>query len=192
VIGYGVSVGILAAVLVVAAYADLRWGTVPNWLTYPAIAAGLVASALVGELEGRAGEAVTYHVFGLAVGFGVLFVAYLLGGMGGGDVKLMAAVGAFLGWPSVLHALVYSFLAAAAVGLIVMIWQGRTRMVLRRLWMAVRILPLPTAKMKDAVPVDTSRVPFGFGACVGVLWFLFMKYADGTLQDALTGGGGLT
>jgi prepilin peptidase CpaA len=191
VIGYWVSAGVLAAVLGLAAYADLRWCTVPNWLTYPAIVVGLGLAALMGSQEGRAGEAVANHVLGLAVGFGVLSMAYLLGGMGGGDVKLMAAVGAFLGWPSVLHALVYSFLVAAAVGLIVMIWQGRTLLVLKRLWMALRILPLPTAKMKDAVPVDTSQVPFGFGACIGVLWFLGQRIADGTLVDALSGGGGL-
>lgn len=175
---------VLAAVLVAAAVCDLRRGKVFNWLTYPAIAVGLGLGAAEGAAQGEAWRVMGDHALGFGFGFGVLFVAYLFGGMGGGDVKLMAAVGAILGWPGVLHAVVYSFLAAAAVGLVLMIWRGRTRMVLRRLWLAVRILPLPTADMGDAVPVDTLRVPFGFAACVGTLWLMAEETFGGSLWDA--------
>jgi prepilin peptidase CpaA len=192
VIWHWVSVGVLAAVLIAAAVTDLRQGKVPNWLTYPAIVFGLALSVIAGWRLGYAGEAFSTHVLGLLFGFGVLFAAYVLGGMGGGDVKLMAAVGAFLGWPVVVHAIVYSFLVAAAIGLILMVWRGRTRVVLRRLWVALRILPLPTAKMNEAVPEDTLRVPFGFAACIAVMGLLVEKFFDGTLTDTVAGPGGLT
>lgn len=178
-----VSVIVLAVVLIAAAISDLRQGKVFNWLTYPAIVVGLALGAAEGAAAGRAWDGFINHVFGFGFGFGVLFMAYLLGGMGGGDVKLMAAVGAFLGWPAVLHAVVYSFLVAVAVGLILMIWRGETRAVLRRLWMAVRILPLPGAGMDDAVPTAAFRVPFGFCACAGTLWFLTENFAGGSLLD---------
>ena len=180
----GLSVIVLATVLVVAAISDLRRGKVFNWLTYPAIVVGLGIGAAEGAMAGDAWGVLGERLLGFGFGFGVLFVAYLFGGMGGGDVKLMAAVGAVLGWPGVLHAVVYSFLVAAAIGLILMIARGRTGLVLRRLWLAVRILPLPGAKMDDAVPTDTFRVPFGLAACVGTLWFVAEEMLGGSLWEA--------
>jgi len=183
-----VSVFVLAGVLVAAAVCDLRQGKVFNWLTYPAILIGLAFGVAAGAAAGGWREGLTNHVLGFGFGFGVLFAAYLLGGMGGGDVKLMAAVGAFLGWPEALDAVLYSFLVAAAVGLMVMIWRGETGTVLRRLWLAVRILPLPGARMEEAVPTSTRLVPFGFAACVGTLWFLVEDRAGVSLWDAVTRG----
>jgi prepilin peptidase CpaA len=178
-----VSRAFLAAVLVAAAVTDLRRGTVYNWLTYPAILIGLALGAAAGAAAGNAGEGLINHFLGLGFGFGVLLAAYVLGGMGGGDVKLMAAVGASLGWPGVLHAVFYSFVVGAAVGLIVLVWRGQVRLALRRLWLAVRILPLPTATMDDAVPVSTFRVPFGFAVAVGTLWYLAEETCGGSLWD---------
>jgi len=179
-----VSRGFLAAVLIVAAVTDLRRGTVYNWLTYPAIVVGLALGAAGGAAAGDVGNGFMNHFLGFGFGFGVLLAAYVLGGMGGGDVKLMAAVGAILGWPGALHAVFYSFVTGAAIGLIVLVWRGQVRLSLRRLWMAVRILPLPTAKMEDAVPESTFRVPFGFAAAVGTFWYLAEVICGGSLWDA--------
>ena len=178
---------VLVGVLVAAAIFDLRRGTVYNGLTYPAILVGLVLGALEGAAAGSAKDEFLNHVLGFGFGFGVLFIAYLMGGMGGGDVKLMAAVGAFLGWHdwATVHAMFYSFLVGAAVGLIVLVWKGQVRQSVRRLLRALRILPLPTATMNDAVPVSTLRVPFGFAVCVGTLWYLAETIAGGTLWDGV-------
>jgi prepilin peptidase CpaA len=186
-IGQWLSWAVLAAVLVAAAVFDLRRGMVYNWLTYPAIVAGLVLGAVEGAAAGDTLDGLTNHVLGLGFGFGVLFVAYLLGGMGGGDVKLMGAVGAFVGWPAAIHAVFYSFLAGAAIGLIVVIWRGQAGAVLRRMWMAIRILPLPTATLDEATGTPTYRVPFGFAVCVGTLWYLAEKIAGGSLWDLASG-----
>jgi prepilin peptidase CpaA len=176
---------VLAAVLVAAAVSDLRRGAVYNWLTYPAILAGLALGALQGAAAGDTAAGFVDHVVGFGFGFGVLLVAYLLGGMGGGDVKLMGAVGALAGWPAALHAVFYSFLVGAAVGLVMVVWQGRVRVVLRRLWMAVRILPLPTATLDEATGTPTLRVPFGFAVCVGTLWYLAEEIIGESLLDAV-------
>ncbi|MCX5684473.1 MAG: A24 family peptidase [Planctomycetota bacterium] len=177
--------GVLAAVLVAAAVFDLRRGTVYNWLTYPAILAGLVLGALQGAAAGDTTGGLMNHVSGFGFGFGVLLAAYVLGGMGGGDVKLMGAVGALVGWPAAFHAVFYSFLVGATLGLILMVWRGRVRVVLRRLWMAVRILPLPTATLDEATGTPTLRVPFGFAACIGTLWYVAEDIVGGSLLDAL-------
>jgi prepilin peptidase CpaA len=176
---------VLAAVLVAAAVFDLRRGTVYNWLTYPAILAGLVLGALQGAAAGDMATGLIDHVVGFGFGFGILLVAYLLGGMGGGDVKLMGAVGALVGWPAALHAVFYSFLVGAALGLILMVWRGRVRVVLRRFWMAIRILPLPTATLDEATGTPAIHVPFGFAVCVGTLWYLAEEIIGESLVDAV-------
>jgi len=180
---------VLAPVLVAAGVCDLRRGVVYNWLTYPAIVAGLVLGAVEGAAAGDTLDGLTNHAVGLGFGFGVLFVAYLLGGMGGGDVKLMGAVGALLGWRdwAALEAMFYSFLAGAAVGVIVVIWRGQAGAVLRRMWMAIRILPLPTATLDEATGTPTYRVPFGFAVCVGTLWYLAEELAGRSFYDFVAG-----
>ena len=176
---------VLAAVLIAAAVIDLRRGAVYNWLTYPAILAGLVLGAVQGAASGDTVGGLIDHVVGFGFAFGVLLVAYVLGGMGGGDVKLMGAVGALAGWPAALHAVFYSFLVGAALGLILVVWRGRVRILLRRLWMAIRILPLPTATLDEAAGTPTLRVPFGFAVCVGTLWYLAEEILGGSLLDVV-------
>lgn len=174
---------ILAAVLVVAAICDLRRGTVPNWLTYPAILLGLALGLAEGYAKADLGGVFSDRILGFGLGFGVLFVAYLMGGMGGGDVKLMAAVGAFLGWRDTLDVVFYSFLVAVVMGLVIMVWKGEVWVVARRLLVAVRILSLPTAKLNEAVPANSRVVPFGFAVCLATMWFLTERLAGRSLLD---------
>jgi len=89
------------AVLAVATYTDLRSRRIPNWLVLPFLAAGLVVSGWLGGWAGLGRS-----VEGLALAgflFGIFFV---MGGMGAGDVKLCAAIGAWVGPRQMLLALV--------------------------------------------------------------------------------------
>jgi hypothetical protein len=73
----------------------------------------------------------------------------------------------------------------AALGLILMVWRGRVRVVLRRFWMAIRILPLPTATLDEATGTPAIHVPFGFAVCVGTLWYLAEEIIGESLVDAV-------
>ena len=178
---------VLAVVLIAAAVSDLRTGRVRNVLTYSAILAGLVFGGIQGWWTGETREGLVNHMAGFSFGFVVLFVPFLLGGMGGGDVKLMGAVGAFLGWPGIVYAMFYSFLVGVAVGLIMMVWRGRTLTVVRRLGVAVRLLPIPSVTMDEALPTASLRVPFAFAVCVGTLWWVAEKEAGGSLWGLVSG-----
>ncbi|MDZ7619430.1 MAG: A24 family peptidase [Patescibacteria group bacterium] len=85
-------VSIVGAFVAVAAVSDLRTRRLPNWLTVPAFAAGLVAHSVMNGFAGLG-----FALLGFATGFGILLVLWLIGGGGGGDVKLMGALGAWLG-----------------------------------------------------------------------------------------------
>jgi prepilin peptidase CpaA len=185
------SQGLLAAVLIAASVMELKAGKIYNWLTYPAIVAGLAFGAIRGAVEaGSAWDGFVNHALGFALAFGVLFLAYLLGGMGGGDVKLMGAVGAFLGWgqdAAALYATFYSFLVGAALGLVLMVWRGQTRAVLRRLGVAIRLLPVPGVRPDEAIPPGSLQVPFGLAACIGSVLWMAENAIGRSLWDAVTG-----
>ncbi len=122
VMGRGATVGtlnylVLASLLVVAAGIDLNHGVIPDRLTLPWMAVGVAAGALWGLHE------VAMRAIGLVVCGGLVFVIAVLsrGGMGGGDVKLMALVGSFLGpWGGLASFVIACFIGAAVgVGLII-------------------------------------------------------------------------
>ncbi|MCK4410160.1 MAG: prepilin peptidase [Candidatus Eisenbacteria sp.] len=111
----------LSCVLLVLSFIDLDLRIIPDWVTLPGIAVGLIVAPLVGLL-GFWGS-----LLGVLVGGGALYLIGILGefflkkeSMGGGDVKLAAMLGAFMGWKLVLFALFVAFFAGAVVGVIVM------------------------------------------------------------------------
>src|SRR4051794_10656465 len=81
-----------AGVAIVGAWLDVRDAKIPNWLTYGGILAALgLRAALMGQHGLRMGG------LGLAIAGGIFSIMFLAGGIGGGDVKLMGAVGAWAG-----------------------------------------------------------------------------------------------
>ena len=178
--------GLLVGVVAMAAVTELARGKIYNWLTYPAILAGLALGAARGAAAGDgAWDGLADSALGFGFGFGVLFLAYVLGGMGGGDVKLMGAVGAFLGWPGALYATFYSFLVAAVIGLVTMVWRGQTWAVLQRLGVGIRLLAVPGVRAEEAVPPGALRVPFGLAACIGSVWWMAEAYAGRSLWETV-------
>ena len=114
------AVRLLFAASMVALFAiDLEHHLLPDAITLPGIAVGLVASLFLPP-------GIRDALIGTLVGGGVLWLigeAYFRyageEGMGGGDVKMLAMVGAFLGWQLVIVTLVFSSIAGAAIGMIV-------------------------------------------------------------------------
>lgn len=159
--------GVLAVVLIAASVADVRSGKIYNCITYPAIAAGLIGHTLVGGLGGD-DEALGLigSLAGLVVGFGPLLLAWLAGGIGGGDAKLMAAVGALAGWSFTLPALFYGFVIAALMALVVMV---RRRIVRRTLARVLRFLYLVVTPARPADPStpESPKIAFGLALCIG-------------------------
>lgn len=116
----------LAAAMVVVTFQDLADWTIPNEITLPGIPVGLGLS-VIGMLVPIAGLRVD-HPFdalaGIALGFGILYgldrIAILIlkkPGMGFGDVKLMAMLGAFIGWQGVLGTLMLASILGSTIGL---------------------------------------------------------------------------
>ena len=107
-----VAVGLYVAL---AAATDIRMHRIPNYLTVPAAVLGLAYHTLA-----PTGWGLLASLAGLAVGFSLLFIPWLLGGSGMGDVKLLAALGAWLGWKCLLAAFAVSTIFAAVAALAIL------------------------------------------------------------------------
>lgn len=99
-------------VLAVATFTDLRSRRIPNWLVLPFMVAGIVVS---GWLHGWHG--IAQSLSGLGLGGAIFGVLALLGGMGMGDVKLCAAIGAWIGPSQLMVALVVTGMAGGVMAL---------------------------------------------------------------------------
>ena len=88
---------LLVLLLVISVYHDYKTQKIPNKITIPTIAAGVILSTVYFGFAG-----LWTSLLGFIVGFLIFLLPFILGGMGAGDVKLMAAIGAVMGL-SLIH-----------------------------------------------------------------------------------------
>jgi len=142
--------------LVLGTFVDFEHMIIPDRVSIGGIIIGLVLSFFVPSLHGQDTmiNGLIYGAIGAAVGFGILWFVGILGklifkkdAMGFGDVKLLGAIGAFLGWQAVLFTILLSSLVGATVGIVFIIAKSREMQ---------------------------SRIPYGpylaLGAVVWILW----------------------
>lgn len=106
----------------VAAWTDLVWHKIYNTVTYPGIAVALVVNGLEHGWSEPAG--LEDSLKGLLVCGGLMLVAFVLFNVGGGDVKLLAMQGAFLGVERGLEAVLWTFVIGGAAALTIVFWKA--------------------------------------------------------------------
>ncbi|HOB81532.1 MAG TPA: prepilin peptidase [Peptococcaceae bacterium] len=115
--------GFLFSVFLVITMIDLKHLLIPNVLVACLLVSGLIYQFFWGELK------IMELVMGIIIGFGVpaLIAFFSKGGMGGGDIKLCAAMGAWLGYPAILYAMFLGALVAAIVSIFLLLFKLKTR-----------------------------------------------------------------
>ena len=148
---------LLFGFLLVATYTDVRWRKIYNWTTYPgillAIALSLICSVLAqatapDSLDIWGGVPPSDSLLGLLACGGMMLVCYVFfpGGVGGGDIKLLAMVGAFLGVMAGLEVMLWTFVLGACMALIVLVWRyGLPALIVRSAQFALYKLRLGSA-----------------------------------------------
>ncbi len=159
---------LLYAVIAICAITDVMYGKIFNKITYPAIVAGLLINLLIGY------NAFKSSLIGMLVAFIIFLIVFVIGGLGGGDVKLMTAIGAIKGYPFVMYAIFYSALVGGLMSIGVMIWKGKflrgMRNIFRVLFSYIFAMILPGLKPLSLNPEESEKIPFGFAICLGTLW----------------------
>lgn len=152
----------VAAASGTAAVIDLRTGRIPNPLTAVTAAAGLGLTAF-----GLTGQSMTGALAGAAAGFVLMLPGHVFGGTGAGDVKLIAALGTWLGPGGVLMAVLYSAMAGGVLAIAHAVNRGRLGTTLSR---TARLVAAPKdAKHEIDGSAAVSRFAFGPAIAIGAV-----------------------
>jgi prepilin peptidase CpaA len=163
---------ILLLVTAVCAVTDARSGKVFNVVTYPTALLGIGLSFYSSPPNPL------MSVFGLATG--LLFFGFIrrISGMGAGDVKLMAALGALKGLPFLAYSTFYILCAAAVTGLILIAWQGRLVPVLK--WVAQTLASTVSPKyMRQNLNHEMTPMPFAPAIFIGSALSIYFEHIHG-------------
>ena len=164
-----ISTLVLLLAVGLATVTDLRRFRVSNALTFLLLVSGFVFHSVAGGLSGF-GLAAS----GAAFGFFILLPPYLAGGMGAGDVKLFAGIGAWLGVVLAYHVLIAAALAGGIYALVLVIVSGRFRETLgevKRI-LSRQVAATPSEPVQQVVhSADRHRrlVPFAAMLAIGLL-----------------------
>ncbi|WP_440117430.1 A24 family peptidase [Paenibacillus sp. QZ-Y1] len=110
---------IACSMYVIAAFiTDVRSMKIPNRLTLPVTVSGILA-----HIIWRGWEGFLFSAAGFAACFSVLFLMYVIGAVGAGDVKLFGGIGAWTGLAFGIHVMIYSVLYAGAIGLVILLFR---------------------------------------------------------------------
>ncbi len=160
---------LIGAVLVASlgGASDLRSARIPNWLTYSGLLTALMLRFGVLGWSGFKSGAIGMLVAGV-----LFFVLFVLGAMGGGDVKLMASVGAWAGSAQVIAVLLAAALAGGLLAIFYMLFRQGVRTTFSNLSELIRfrltsgLRPHPLLNVREA----GTRVPFGVAIAMGTLF----------------------
>ncbi|MCX5660534.1 MAG: prepilin peptidase [Planctomycetota bacterium] len=158
----------LTVALVAAGIDDWRTGLIHNRLIYPALVFGLLFWTCVGFRQNGfpgAADGFTRAFLAFLAGAAPTAVIFAAGGLGGGDIKLMGAIGAMTGrWECVLGAAVYGSVLAAVMALVLMVRKRIVAQTLRRVFGAALTA---VAGVKPNLPDDSPRIPLGVPLGIG-------------------------
>lgn len=169
------TVWLVTIVLIVAAVIDGFELKVPNWVTFPFILTGWAYSTYAFGLEGLG-----WSLLGTVVGLALLMPAYAIGGMGAGDVKLLAGVGA---WVYGVHT-AYAFAATAVIGAVLAVamvliqrtWKKHSA----QFWVILNeIMVIRNPEQLSAIAAQRKPsmllLPYGIPIAIGTIgYFLWM------------------
>ncbi len=167
--------GLLGCLLLLALWHDIASRRIPNWLSGMGLLAGLAFSFLASNGIGPGSS-----LLGASAGFAVMLPLYMLRAMGAGDVKLMAAVGAFLGPIPVLGAALLTFTAGGVLSLAAALWSRSLSRVLNNLrLMGMIALTARSSGMSISDVQTTGRLPYALAIAVGTGMQLWLATQEG-------------
>ena len=168
-------VWLVSVVLVVAAVIDGWKLKVPNWITFPFVISGWIYSTACFGWEGLG-----WSVAGTAVGLVLLLPAYAIGGMGAGDVKLLAGVGAWIWGSATFYAFAWSAIVGGVLAVAMVLLRHKAQHHLNQFREIVNeILVVRDPNALSAIAADRKSsmmlLPYGIPIAIGTIgYFIWM------------------
>ena len=171
---------LVAITLIIAAWIDGKQLKVPNWITFPMVLTGLAYHGFAEGLGEWADGGLYGSLAGMTVGLLCLLPIYSVGGMGAGDVKLMAGMGA---WLASAQQTLEAFCVSAFVGAVmavIMVWRSgkfadhyANFHVILNEWLTIRN-PRELSRIAAERKHTMHLLPYGIPICIGsIAYFAF-------------------
>ena len=159
---------ILTPILLIAAATDICWRKIPNWLTFPAIIIGVAYHLCNAGIQGG-----LLSLAGVILGMAFFLPFYLKGGTGAGDVKLMGAVGGFLGPTGVFYACLSSSIVGGLYAVLLLIRHGMFKETFQRYWAMLRnvLFYQEVFYIPPGNPAGMPVLKFGIAIAVGTIGY---------------------
>jgi len=160
--------------LIVAAVIDGFELKVPNWLTYPMIISGWVFSALFADAMPWY-QGLGWSLLGSAVGLLLLLIpAYVVGGMGAGDVKLLAGVGAWIHTTHTIWAFAYTAIIGGVLAVLMVLLSGQWQKHYDQFWFILNEIktvkdPEKLAQIAAGRKSSMMLLPYGIPIALGTI-----------------------
>jgi prepilin peptidase CpaA len=169
------TVWLVTLFVIVAAVIDGFELKVPNWLTLPFIVAGWIVSTVLFGWEGLG-----WSLFGTFVGLMLLLPAYAIGGMGAGDVKMMAGIGAWMFGETTMWAFGVSAVVGALLAVLMVLARKGWKKHSEQFWLILgEIVTIRDPNQLSVIAAERKPsmllLPYGIPIAIGtVLYFLWM------------------
>lgn len=153
---------------VAAAILDVQHHRIPNWLTYPGIAAGILLRSAFFGWKGLASA-----VSGCVLAGGIVFLFYTVRAMGAGDVKLLAAIGSFVGPNHVIVVLLATAICGGVLALLYATYTRRIGSTLQNVGSVLKFHNSSGMQVHPKINLDNHsalRMPYGLAIASGTLY----------------------
>ncbi|RWZ58245.1 prepilin peptidase [Halobacillus fulvus] len=160
---------LLSVLLIISVYTDIKERKIFNKVTLPTILIALVYSTITAGLSGA-----WFSLSGMLVGFGLLIIPFILGGMGAGDVKLMAAIGALMGASFAFYTFIWGAIIGGVVSLFLIIRRKRMGAFTKRLVYSWVLLRSNAGSLAIDNGEVTPTIPYGVAIALGAVVTLIM------------------
>jgi prepilin peptidase CpaA len=158
-------------VCLIAAVYDWRSGKIPNWLTLPPL---VIAPLSYGVVQGWSGLASS--LLGLVLCGATPYLMYARGGMGGGDVKLFATLGAIAGAKLGIEIELLAFIVASIYALGRLVWEGKmVRTLLNTFWLLANVF-LPPPRRREIRPELMATIRIGAAVLAAAILAVYLEY----------------
>ena len=152
--------------LAAAVYTDVRKKIIPNTLTFPVIICGFLFHIICAGWDSGA----FFALKGMAIGGALMMIPFLLGGTGGGDVKMLTALGTWMGCYKILEIFFYGSITGAVMAVILM-FVKKYRLDMMSVWHDIVCFSLTLKRVTPAKKMN--GFPYSIPIAIGFVIYIF-------------------
>jgi prepilin peptidase CpaA len=164
-----ISLLFIITLAIAASYWDIRCRKIPNKLTFPMMLVGVIIGLIHTGYVG-----LVTSLKGLAIGFAILFAFYItIGGVGEGDIKLLAAFGALGGPAFVTRTAVYGIILGGVYAILCLAFKKKLTATIK--WAALSLLGLFCKGFRERIIYSDETMPYGPFLALGAILSLIIR-----------------